>query len=226
MAHIPDSIHDFRYPQNEKTRMKEIFILYLWDMFHEPSMHQYTIYIRNAVWHYRNLLFRNKIVFHWMINILFQEPWRLQEQTDRGLIRKQLRDFFRMTMRELIHRFSPEDLARLNYYTETSPQIAGRVLLYLSSSVADYEHTFSDVDRPGRRERLEEMFYNACQLRWTANRARQAQINAAFRAPMLPPDIIACILREADHTDTPWVPPGSRDEVITYIEGLNAWEEI
>jgi hypothetical protein len=228
MALIPESIYDFRYPENEKEQMKKTFIFYLWGMFNEPGqiMNPHTIYIRNAVWHYRNLVFRNRIVFHWIINVLFQEPWRLQEVQDIVLLRKQLRDFFRMIVNKLIHKFSPEDLGRLNYYTDTNPRIAGRVLHELSLSVADYERTFSDVERQGRRERLEETFYNVCQQRWTAYRERQAQINVGFVAQSLPGDIFTRILNEADHTDTVWVPPESLEQVTRYIEGLNGWNEM
>lgn len=54
-----------RYSLELKHHMKEIFITYLWDMFHENDsiINDSTIYVRNAVWHYRRLCFRNRQVF-------------------------------------------------------------------------------------------------------------------------------------------------------------------
>ena len=96
-----------RYPPEQKQKMKEIFILYLWDMFQEEdtTITQNTVYIRNAVWQYRDLFFRNRAVFHWMIEFLFNG--RGSEQLDNTIIqKKKLRDFFIRVMKGLITNFS------------------------------------------------------------------------------------------------------------------------
>ena len=77
-----------RYSPELKQKMKEIFILYLWDMFQgeDTTITQNTVYIRNAVWQYRDLFFRNRAVFHWMIEFLFNSRWG--EERDNIIIQK------------------------------------------------------------------------------------------------------------------------------------------
>ena len=82
MIEFLHSREDFEYTPQQKERMKEIFIFYLWDMFQEAdtTLTPDTFYIRKAVWYYRNLYFRNRAVFHCMIDTLFHSPWSLEEQ--------------------------------------------------------------------------------------------------------------------------------------------------
>ena len=217
------------YTPELKQRMKNIFVLYLWDMFDGPDAitNTDTIYIRNAIWYYRNLYFRNRAVFHWMINTLFKPFWDLHEaEADGEILRKQLRDFFRLTMLCFILHFSPQDRTNMRYNHHPNPRISTIINHKLSSSLADY-HEENHIRMPDRaRDRLENYFVFECRRNFDFFRAHQEDIHEAFQAPMLPGDIFARILREADHTDAIWEPPRSRDEVVNYIQELNGWNEM
>jgi len=208
-----------------KQRMKNVFVLYLWDMFYGPEAitNHETIYVRNAVWYYRDLFFRNRAVFHWMISTLFQPLWNLNIEGGE-MLRLRLRDFFRMTMLCFILEFSPQDLARMRREHHPDRRISSIIVKNLSSSVVEYFNRNVDMPETGRSH-LETYFVFACRQRWQDYRPHQEEIHESFRVPMLPPDITARILREADHTDQIWTPPQSKDEVVEYIEGLNGWNE-
>ncbi len=76
------------------------------------------------------------------------------------------------------------------------------------------------------RARLERVVVNLIRERWTEIQPRQQQIHAAIRFRQISPDLLQTIRQLADHTDTNWSCPTSRNEVVNYINDLNAWNEI
>jgi hypothetical protein len=215
-----------RYSPELKQTMKEIFILYLWDMFQEEdtTITQNTVYIRNAVWQYRDLFFRNRAVFHWMIEMLFNDPWSVQ--LDNIIIRKKrLRDFFDRVIQGLILNLSSQDLAWNNWQYFPDYQMSSSVISILTRSVSIY-HQLSDRSHDHYRTMNEEQCVGICQAKWTEIRPHSRQNTAAFMPRQLPKDIRAQIRRLADHTDTHWIPPESREQVVKYIEDTYAFNEI
>jgi len=218
--HVP------RYSPELKQKMKEIFILYLWDMFQEEdtTITQNTVYIRNAVWQYRDLFFRNRAVFHWMIEFLFNG--RGSEQLDNTIIqKKKLRDFFIRVMKGLILNLSSQDLAWNNWKHFPDYPMSSFLISTLTQSVSCY-YQLSDEDYDDYREMQEQLFVAFCQARWTEIRPLSRRNTAAFNPRKLSPELRAKIRRLADHTDTYWIPPQSREQVVKYIEESNAFNEI
>jgi hypothetical protein len=229
MSAYPDSVLDSRFRPSTIDEFKKILVLYLWDMFDQDATNITieTRYIRKAVWNNRDAIFRNRAVFHYMIRVLFFDPWTLQANQNVNDVKDKLRDFFLLTMKVLILLLSPQDLLTVKNEWYPNHKISSMVVYFLSNTIVTYNISIYLGRVPARKQKEIE-FVNECRERWLSLRGQQAFIGETFLGVLnrLPQDLKGRIVNEADHTDANWTDPTSRQEVLNYINGLEAWHEI
>jgi len=128
-------------------------------------------------------------------------------------------------MQKMIFSQSPHDLAWHNWKILPGEKMSSVVVRLLTETVTDY-HDTSKRNHNRDRADLEEKFVGFCQRRWTEIRPLSRQNTAAFMPRELPPELRSKIREYADHTDTHWIPPESREQVVQYIEETYAFNEI
>jgi hypothetical protein len=128
-------------------------------------------------------------------------------------------------MKGLIVNFLHQDLAWNNWQHFPDYPMSSFLISTLTQSVSCY-YQLSDRIRDDDRIMQEQQFVAFCQARWTEIRPLSRQNTAVFMPRQLSPELRAKIRGFADHTDTHWIPPESREQVVQYIEEINAFKEI